>query len=74
MEKVKVYFMICGDYCAFHEMSFRVVYDVTNNIQLDDDYTLEMLENWNKDEHDYDDVQLCNAIKDGNTYYVDANS
>lgn len=67
MEKVKVYLMISGDYCAFHEMSFRVVYDVTNNIQLGD-YTITELRRWNFEE--YSDVQLFDAIKEGGKYYI----
>ena len=67
-QKVSVYYQICGDYCAFHEMSFRVLYDITNNIQLDD-YTLAELRTWN--DRDYCDIQRVDAIKVKNKYYVD---
>jgi len=53
MEKVKVYVKISGDYCAFHEMMFSVIYDVTNNKQIGG-YTLKQLENW--DYNSYTDV------------------
>lgn len=68
MQKVKLYVMISGDYCAFHEMSFNVCYDVTNDIELDS-YSLEELENWDRDKHDYSDVELVDGIKDGDKYY-----
>lgn len=70
MEKVKVYVKISGDYCAFHEMSFNVVYDITNNIQLEYD-TLEELENWDRDENGgYSDVEQFDAILVDGKYYV----
>jgi hypothetical protein len=68
MEKVDVYVEVSGDYCAFHELSLSVVYDITNNIQLGDE-TLEELENWDFD-GDYCDYEIFKAIKDGNDYYV----
>lgn len=71
MQKVQVYVMVSGDYCAFHEMSFSVVYDITNDIKLDD-YDKETLSNWdyNEDGGCYSDVQQVTAIKDGSTYYL----
>lgn len=58
--------MISGDYCSFHEMSFNVVYDITNDEQLED-YTLDELKKWKYE--DYSDVQEVDAIKDGDKYY-----
>lgn len=73
MEKVKVFVRISGDYCAFHEMSIHVIYDITNNISLgfnDDD--IETLKNWqyNEDGGGYSDVEEMDAIKIGSEYYV----
>lgn len=68
MEKVEVYVKISGDYCAFHEAGLSVVYDITNNIQLDD-MSLEDLENWEYDAN-YCDYEVFNALKDGDKYYV----
>ena len=67
MEKVKVYVKISGDYCAFHEMMFSVIYDVTNNKQIGG-YTLKQLENW--DYNSYTDVQIRDAILVNGIYYV----
>jgi len=67
MQKVKVYVSISGDYCAFCEMYFSVLFDKTNNIQLSD-YTLEELENW---ESEYTDVEIRNAIEVDGVYYVE---
>jgi hypothetical protein len=69
MEKVQVYLMISGDYCSFSEMSFKVEYDLTNDIQLGN-YTLDELKNWDYINSTYSDVELCEAIKDGDNYYV----
>lgn len=68
MQKVEVWIEISGAYCAFHEMSFSVVYDVTNDIQLND-MTLDELENFEFE--DYCDYEKRNAILgDGGGYYV----
>ena len=66
MQKVQIYLMISGDYCAFHEIDFSVVYDITNGKQLSD-YSLEELEDW---EGEYSDVQEVEAyLIDGEYYY-----
>lgn len=70
-QEVEVYLTVFGDYCAFHEMSLNIAYDVTNDIQLNDDYSLEELQNW--DDHE-SDVQLVGAIKIGDKYYIDIDS
>jgi hypothetical protein len=75
MQEVQVYVMISGDYCAFHEMSIRVVYDITNDKPIGfNDYDKEKLENWdfNDDGGDYSDVESRSAIKIGDTYYIRA--
>ena len=55
-----------GDYCAFHEITFSVVYDVTNDKSFND-YSLEELENW---EDEYSDMELVDALLiDGEYYY-----
>lgn len=68
MQKVEVYVEVSGDYCAFHEMSLSVVYDITNNIKLGD-MSLKKLQKWEY-ESDYTDYEIFNAIKEGNKYYV----
>lgn len=68
IEHVEVYVMVSGDYCAFHEMSLRAVYDVTNNESIDSEYTLEELENWDGD--GYSDVSIESCIKIGDSYYL----
>lgn len=68
MQEVEVWVSIFGSYCAFNEMGFDVVYDITNNIPYDD-YTLEELKELKYDgERDYKKVK---AIKVGEfDYYV----
>lgn len=71
-QKVQVYVMISGDYCAFHEASFTVVYDITNGEQLGD-HTEEELSNWDysDDGGGYSDVTSVDAIKVDGKYYLD---
>lgn len=65
MQKVQVYIMASGDYCAFHEMSFCVVYDVTNKMLVSPYHnnTVEELENWSYNDSGggYSDVKLVDA-------------
>ena len=66
-QKVKVWVCIAGCYSAFHEISFTVEYDVTNDKQLGDE-PLEYYENHEfEDIHDYElrDAYLINDV-----YYV----
>lgn len=70
-QEVEVYLTVFGDYCAFHEMSFCVQYDITNDIQLDD-FSLDTLKNWDRDGSS--DVGIAKAIKVGDKYYVDIES
>lgn len=69
-QKVRVILSMCGDYCAFHECNVYVSYDVTNDIQLEDE-TLEEIKDImsNNDGGEYCDYQECDAIKIGETYY-----
>ena len=67
MQRVKVYIKISGDYCAFHEMNFRVVYDLTNDKQFGY-YSKEALDDWEYE--DYCDVKLVDAILVDGKYYV----
>lgn len=76
IQKVKVYVMVSGNYCGFNEMSFDVVYDVTNDKCINgiySDITKEKLKNWNplKDGGGYSDVALKNAIKIRGKYYIE---
>jgi hypothetical protein len=67
-QKVKVYLSMCGDYCSFHECEISVVYDVTNDIQLEDE-TLEEIKTIIEENDNWCDYQECDAIKVGGTYY-----
>lgn len=70
-QEVEVYVTVSGDYCAFHEMSFGIDYDITNNIQLSD-FSLDELKNW--DEGAASDAGIVKAIKIGDKYYIDLES
>ena len=74
LQKVKVVVSVSGSYCAFHEISFDICYDITNDIQLDD-YSLEELqEKVNSDwDCEYSDYEIRNAIYDSlnKKYYVE---
>lgn len=76
MEKVQVYVKIAGDYCAFHEMSIQVVYDITNDcpVGFGGDESPEELAEWDFNDNGggYSDVEQRSAIKDGNKYYIEA--
>ena len=71
-QKVQVYVKISGDYCAFHEVSISVVYDITNGIKLGH-HTEEECSNWdyNDDGGSYSDITSAEAVKIGNKYYLD---
>jgi hypothetical protein len=72
-QKVQVVVKASGDYVAFHEMGIWVVFDITNNIQMDD-YTLEQLQNWEYKGSGYSDVTFCEAYLIGSKYYIDLRS
>jgi hypothetical protein len=68
MKKVQVWVGIAGDYCAFHEVSLSIKYDITNDIQLDD----MSLEELNDHEYeDYSDYEIRDAYLIKGKYYVD---
>ncbi len=68
MQKVQVWVGIAGDYCAFHETSFSVEYDITNDIPLGD----MSLEELNNHEYEvYSDYEIRVAYLIEGKYYVD---
>jgi len=69
MQKVEVWVSISGDYCAFHEMEFYIVYDITNNKQLGD-MSLEELELLDFDTLEYEDFEIREAYLIDDKYYV----
>lgn len=70
VQEVEVYVEVSGDYCAFHEMDFSVVYDITNDKSLGcNDMTLDELRNWNYDA-DYNDYQQRSAVLIDGRYFV----
>jgi hypothetical protein len=69
VQEVEVYVRLSGYYCAFHEMSASVVYDVTNDIKFDD-LTLEECKNYDFDGDDSSDVGLVKAILYKGQYYI----
>ena len=70
IQYVRVWVSQNGDYCAFHENSMYVEYDITNNKQIGD-YTIEEMENH---DCDYSDYQICNAVLIGGKYYISIDS
>ena len=72
VQKVEIYLRVGGDYCAFHEMSFRVMYDITNNVSYCGE-TIEDLDRQISDleenGHEYSDIDIVDAIKIGDKYY-----
>ena len=72
-QKVEVWVGIYGDYCNFHEMSFDVQYDITNDKQIGDG-SLEYFENLADDDRDsYCDYEVRYAILIDGKYYVEWN-
>ena len=70
-KKVEVVVQLVGNYCAYHEMSEYIVYDVTQNIKLDD-YTIEELEELLKEGYYWAcDYKKCNALLHDGKYFVD---
>lgn len=61
---------MCGDYAAFHEVTIRPEYDLTNNIQIGEE-TLEELMVKIEDRRNYCDYDKITAYKsDGGSYYM----
>jgi hypothetical protein len=72
-QEVEVWVSIHGDYCNFHEMSFDVEYDITNNKQIGSD-TLEYFENLTEDDMEsHYDYEVRDAILIDGKYYVEWN-
>lgn len=69
VQEVSVWVCVHGDYCAFHEMGVSVVYDITNDINYDDEMSLEELEAFEY-EGDYSDYAVRSALKVGKEYYI----
>lgn len=77
MQRVKVYLQICGDYVSFGETSAYVLYDITNDIVVDDngcstlDEIKELYRKAMAGELDYCDVNIVDAIKtdEGEYFY-----
>lgn len=69
MEEVTIIAQMCGDYGAFHEVSITPMYDLTNDIKLDD-YTLEELEDMVDETGEYCDYSEITAYKEGDAYYM----
>lgn len=81
MQRVKIYLQLCGDYVSFGETSAYVLYDITNDIVVDNNgySTLdEIKELYRKamagelgELGDYCDVNIVDAIKtdEGEYFY-----
>lgn len=79
MQRVKIYLQLCGDYVSFGETSAYVLYDITNDIVVNDNgySTLdEIKELYRKAmagefDDDYCDVNIVDAIKtdEGEYFY-----
>jgi hypothetical protein len=72
IQEVEIYLQIAGDYCAFHEMSFTVMYDITNNISFCGQTIEELnqkIADLEENGHEYSDLDIIDAIKIGDVYY-----
>jgi len=69
-KKVQVYLQLCGDYVAFHEITARVLYDLTNGIMVDE-YSYENLEEIENamGNSDYCDIKEVSALLVDGVYY-----
>lgn len=67
---VRVILQICGDYCAFHETTCEVMYDLTNKKQTGY-MTWEEIEEALQKEYsgDYCDIQETDAVLINGQYY-----
>jgi hypothetical protein len=74
MQKVKVYLSIDGDYVAFHEISFVILFDITNGILFEKDY--KSLENIERiyEENEQDQLQIVDAILIDGEYFISQKS
>ena len=71
-QEVQVMVSVGGDYCAWHELSLSVCYDITNNKSVGwNEESLEEMQKLEEDnDGDYIDYQTMPAIKIGNDYYI----
>lgn len=77
MQRVKVFLQICGDYVSFGETSAYVLYDITNDIVVDNnswstlDEIKELYRKAMAGGLDYCDVNIVDAIKtdEGEYFY-----
>lgn len=67
MEKVKVWLEISGWNCHFKEAYFKVLFDITNNINYSE-HSLEEIQNHVYDE--YYDFAIKDAVKIEDKYYI----
>jgi hypothetical protein len=68
---VKVWVFLNGDYCTFDEIIIEVVYDITNNLELDV-VSLEEIEN-HKYDGDNGDFQIFDAKLVDGEYFIKIN-
>ena len=72
MQKVKVLLTMCGDYSAFHEISFIPEYDLTNELVLSNSDITSSEEANAKHEKEYEgvrDTEIVDAILCEGRYY-----
>lgn len=77
MQKVKIYLQICGDYVSFGETSATPLYDITNNLMIDEnsyetfEEVKEAYDKARQGKGDYCDINIVNAIRteDGEYFY-----
>ena len=70
MKEVKVYARMHGDYSAWHEVTMKVVYDITNSIKLDK-YTLEECKaEADNPQDEYGDIDEMKALLIDGEYYI----
>jgi len=71
-QKVEVAVKISGCYAAFHELSFTVMYDYTNDILIDTFMTKEEVDERVAEGHDgdYSDANIFTAYLINGKYYL----
>ena len=70
MEKVRLIVSISGCYCAFHEMSFNIEYDLTNN-EIIGDYDLDELRKQMREKFEHTDFEERDAVIVDGVYYIE---
>jgi hypothetical protein len=71
-QKVRIILELCGDYVAFHEISTSILYDLTNDVIVDDynPYnSLEEIQSAMSNDRDYCDIQEVDAFLVNGEYY-----